>query len=190
MEPNIIDEIIRNRRSVFPEMYEDAEIDDLTIQNIIQNACWAPNHKLTEPWHFIVFRKAALGKLSDFLGNQYSMNTPPEKYSDVKFKKTISRPLKSACVVAVCYRKDTQGRVPEQEELLAMGAAIENFWLTCSAYGIGCYLSTPAAINKLNEVVDMDEGMRCVGLFYMGWRKPGELTSTRAELSSKISWVS
>lgn len=190
MERKIIDEIIRNRRSVFPEMYEDREIDDETILNIIENATWAPNHKLTEPWHFVVFKKNSLEKLSNFLGKHYKESTPEEKFSEMKYKKILSKPLKSACMVAVCYRKDPQNRVPEQEELLAMGAAIENFWLTCSAYGIGCYLSTTSAINHIGELADLQEGDRCVGLFYMGWRKPCELTGTRSDYRQKISWIS
>lgn len=189
MQNHIIDQIIASRRSVFPEMYTSAPIDDEIILQVIENATWAPNHKLTEPWRFRIFKGEALNKLSEFLGNHYRENTPSDSFSELKFKKTIEKPLRSACVIAICYQKDQLNRVPEEEELIAMGAAIQNMWLTCSSYGIGCYLSTPSVIHSLGKLFEMQEGERCLGLFYMGWKKDGELFSKRADLRSKLSWI-
>ena len=45
------------------------------IEQILENANWAPNHKKTEPWRFKVFRGAALERLSDYLGEWYRANT-------------------------------------------------------------------------------------------------------------------
>lgn len=190
MSTEFIDQLIRSRRSVFPEMYDDKVIEDDIIMNIIENATWAPNHKLTEPWRFKIFKGNGLKLLSDYLGEYYKEHTSPENYSELKHKKTIEKPLKCGCIVAVCYQKDPQNRVPEEEELIAMGAAIQNFWLTCTSYGIGCYLSTPEAIRNINKITPLQQGERCIGLFYMGWKKPGELLGKRTDLSSKITTIS
>ena len=190
MQNHIIDQIIASRRSVFPEMYTSETIEDEIILQVIENATWAPNHKLTEPWRFKIFKDQSLNRLSEFLGNFYKKNTSVESFSEMKFKKTIEKPLKSACVIAVCYQKDKQERVSEEEELIAMGAAIQNMWLTCSSYGIGCYLSTHPAIHSFGEFVELQEGERCVGLFYMGWKTDGDLESKRSELASKFTWIS
>lgn len=189
MQNHIIDQIIASRRSVFPEMYTLEPIEDEIILQVVENATWAPNHKLTEPWRFKIFKAQSLQKLSEYLGKCYIEQTPAEKFSEMKHKKIIEKPLKSSCVIAVCYQKDVQERLPEEEELLAMGAAIQNMWLTCSSYGIGCYLSTPPYIHTIGDIIDMQVGERCVGLFYMGWKKEGELHSKRSELSTKITWM-
>jgi len=185
-----IDIIIRNRRAVFPDMYEDGkEISNDIILNILENANWAPNHKLTEPWRFKIFKDASLVKLGDFLGQQYKKNTKPELFSEMKYKKTIEKVNKCGCIIAVCIQVDQDHRLPEEEEILAVGAAIENMWLSCSAQGIGCYLSTPGAIRHIGELVNLSEGERCVGLFYMGWKKEGELIGKRTPVGDKIVWV-
>jgi nitroreductase len=189
MTENMIDAIIKSRRSVYPDAYLEKEIDDNTIVQILTNAAWAPNHKMTEPWRFIVFKGDGLLKLSDFLGHQYKTNTKPENFSEIKFNKTTQNSLKCGCIVAVCYQKDLLNRLPEEEELLAMGAAIQNMWLSCSAYGIGCYLSTPSAIHNIHKIVQLAEGERCLGLFYMGWKNDVELEGKRSEITTKTTWI-
>lgn len=184
-----VDDLIKNRRSVFPEMYEEKDISDEVIIHILENANWAPNHKLTEPWRFKVFKGEALKILADFLGEQYKKNTSEELFSPMKYKKISEKPLKSSCIIAVCIQVDPEKRVPEEEEIIAMGAAVQNMWLTCSAIGIGCYLSTPGAIKKIGEIIDLNEGERCIGLFYMGYKKPGELEGKRTDVNEKISWI-
>jgi len=184
-----IDIIIRNRRSVFPEMYEEKEIPNSLILNILENAHWAPNHKLTEPWRFKIFKGEGLNTLAEFLGEQYTENSTPENFSAMKHQKAIEKAKKCGCIIAVCIQPDPDKRLPEEEEILAVGAAIENMWLSCSAYGIGCYLSTPGAIRNIGRIVEMAEGERCVGLFYMGWKKEGELVGKRTPVGDKIVWV-
>jgi nitroreductase len=170
-------------------MYEDKEIPDELILHILENATWAPNHKLTEPWRFKIFKGESLKTLGEFLGEKYKANTTEETFSPVKYKKTVEKPLKCGCIIAVCMQADPDKRLPEEEEVLAMGAAVQNMWLSCSALGIGCYLSTPGAIHKLSELVTLEKGERCMGLFYMGWRKPGILESKRTSIAEKTSWI-
>ena len=79
ISPKQINELIRNRRAIFPPMYQkDKPIPREIILQILENANWAPTHKLTEPWRFKIFEGTALQRLSDFMGNFYKNNTPKE----------------------------------------------------------------------------------------------------------------
>ena len=60
MTPADVSALIRRRRSVFPKMYNDLPIADELIAEVLENANWAPTHRLTEPWRFMVFRGEAL----------------------------------------------------------------------------------------------------------------------------------
>ena len=53
----ILSEIIKNRRSIFPESYTQEEIPTNIIEQILESANYAPTHKLTQPWRFTVIRK-------------------------------------------------------------------------------------------------------------------------------------
>ncbi|HRI33999.1 MAG TPA: nitroreductase family protein, partial [Saprospiraceae bacterium] len=56
---NIISEIIRNRRSISPQFYKVGKIPDELLMSILESARWAPTHKKTQPWRFVVIRNDA-----------------------------------------------------------------------------------------------------------------------------------
>ena len=60
-----IDEIIKNRRATPPRFLGGKNIEKEKIQRLLENANWAPNHKKTEPWRFIVFQGESKQKLAD-----------------------------------------------------------------------------------------------------------------------------
>lgn len=182
-------EIIRKRRSVFPNMYNDREITDETILQILENANWAPNHKKTEPWRFKIFKGDSRNDLSEYLGAYYKSNIDPEKFSDIKYKKTLKKPLQSACVIALCMYNDPSVSIPEWEELAAVSCAVQNMWLSCTALGIGSYWSSPRSILEANEFLALGEHEKCIGLFYMGYYDQEGLNSTRKPISDKIVWM-
>jgi len=71
-----LSELIRKRRSIFPKTYNDQPIDQAIIEELLENANWAPTHRKTEPWRFQVVQGDALKRLSDYLGEAYKKDTP------------------------------------------------------------------------------------------------------------------
>ncbi len=188
MTPDQISTLIRQRRSVFPGTYTDQPIAVEVIKDILENANWAPTHRKTEPWRFKIFRGEALNGLSEYLGKWYQEHTPEEQFSTVKLKKTIEKPLKSACVIAICMQRDPHESLPEWEEVAAVACAVQNMWLTCTAYGIGSYWSSPRSIIEAEEWLGLQPGERCLGLFYMGYHDLSEMPATRGPIEDKIEW--
>ncbi len=188
-EFKLLSKIIHQRRSVFPEMYTDKEITNDTIQAILENANWAPTHKKTEPWRFKIMKGGALIRLSDFQASFYATHTPKDQFSEMKLKKTKLKPLKSACVIAICMQRDTNESIPEWEEIAAVACAVQNIWLSCSSLGIGSYWSTPDSIQHMDELLQLEKGERCIGLFYMGYMKAAEYKSERGNINDKIVWM-
>lgn len=189
MDPKLINEVIRKRRSVFPPMYNGTPISQDIIQTILENANYAPTHRLTEPWRFKVLRGTFLEKLSDFQGDFYKTHTPPEQFSEKKYEKTIKKPLQCACVIAICMRRDPAESVPEWEEIAAVACAVQNMWLTATCYGIGAYWSSPKSIHAAQELLGLGEGERCLGFFYMGNYDGPELPAKRNPIDTKVDWL-
>ena len=54
---DIINKIIRNRKSVYPKDYSKKEIPKKVIEEVLVNANHAPTHRLTQPWFFKVYHK-------------------------------------------------------------------------------------------------------------------------------------
>ena len=189
LSPETVNELLRNRRSVFPISYIDKPIPREIIEQVLENANWAPNHKQTEPWRFVVFREDGLKRLSDYLGEHYKANTEASKFLEAAYLKSMEKPLQSSCVIAICIQRDEAERLPEWEEIAATACAVQNMYLTCSAYGIGCYWSTPKAIIEADEFLELGPGQRCLGMFYMGYHEQETFNPRRKPIENKTRWV-
>jgi nitroreductase len=184
-----INALIKKRRSIFPNTYNDKPIPREIIQQILENANWAPTHRKTEPWRFKVFHESGLQRLSDYLAQWYEANTPEEKFSQKKYDKTKAKPLQSACVIAICMQRDPEERLPEWEEVAAVACAVQNMWLSCTAYDIGCYWSSPRSIIEANDFLGLKNGERCLGLLYMGYHDLPDLPAQRQPIAEKVVWL-
>lgn len=183
-----INELIRERRTIYPEQFSDRKVHKEQVETILTNAQWAPTHGNTQPWRFKVFMDDGLTTLSDFLAKTYLELTPKEAQNDMKLAKLLSRPLKSSVVIAVCMERQVEEKIEEIEEIEAVACAIQNMHLTATAYGLGGFWSTPKLIysSQMNEFLNLAEKDKCLGLFYLGYpaiewpkahRKPLEYTT-------------
>lgn len=181
--------VIRDRRTIFPEQFSTRKVHREQLELLLNNAIWAPTHGMTQPWRFTVFTENALLDLSEHLGRIYLDTVPSEKQNDAKLAKLISRPKMASAVIAVSMKRDESLRISEQDELLAVACAVQNMHLTCTAYGLGGFWSTPGIIHApaMNHLLDLGENDKCVGLFYVGYpavewpkgqRKPIEYVTT------------
>ena len=181
--------LARQRRSIFPAMYSGEAVPDETIRQLLEIANWAPTHRKTEPWRFHVFGGEARQRVSDYLAGYYKDHTPPEQFSEIKYKKNQRKPLQSSHILFICMQRDPQERVPEWEELAAVSCAVMNLWLGCAALGLGCYWSSPQAALEAGDFLQLAPGERCLGLFYTGVPKPGlELPAERGPVADKVRW--
>jgi nitroreductase len=166
-----INDLIRNRRTIFPEQFSERKVHKEQIELLLNNAQWAPTHGNTQPWRFHVFMEDGLTTLSQFLGNTYLQLTPTEQQNDAKLAKLIRRPLLSSAVIAVSMKRQDEEKIMEIEEIEAVACAIQNIHLSCTAYGIGGFWSTPKLIytTEMNAFLELGEKDKCLGLFYIGY---------------------
>ncbi len=179
--------LIKSRRSVMPTNYSEEKISQEELQKILESANWAPNHKRTEPWRFKIIDGKGKQRLADFMVGKYLENTPPEAQSDRKKSAIIEKCLLSDKIILICMK--TSHQLPEWEELAAMSMAVQNMWLMCTVMGIGSYWSSPGAISKMKEFVELEDDENCWGLFYMGKRKEPLQESNRKPIEEKIQFI-
>ena len=169
-----ITDVIRNRRTIYPEQFSDRKVHQEQIELLLNNAIWAPTHGNTQPWRFKVFMDDARQNLSDFLVRTYLELTPEADQKEMKIVKMTNRPLKSSAVIAMCMERHESEKISEQDEMLAVACAIQNIHLTCTAYGLGGFWSTPGLINsqQMKDYLALGEKDKCLGLFYVGYPSP------------------
>ena len=186
-----INELIKSRRTIYPEQFSERQVHKEQIEQILNNAQWAPTHGNTQPWRFHVFMNQGLQKLSTFLGQTYLELTQKEEQNDAKLTKLIRRPLLSSVVVAVSMKRQAEEKILELEEIEAVACAIQNMHLSCTAHGLGGFWSTPKLIysKKMNEFLDLNEKDKCLGLFYIGYPSIDWPNSHRKPLEFNAKWI-
>jgi nitroreductase len=188
----VINQLIKNRRSVFPKDYSGEKVDDAIVQQMLENANWAPTHKLTEPWRFVVFTGEGLKKLAAFQSECYKKVTMTDgTFREDRFQNLLTKPMDSSHIIAVGMKRDEKKGVPEIEEIGAVFCAVENMYLTATAYGIGCYLSTGGVTNfeEAKEFFGLGKEDKLLGFINIGMPKEVLLDVRRKAIGEKVKWI-
>jgi nitroreductase len=184
---------IRNRRSVFANAFIKKELPDKLLEEILINATWAPNHKMTEPWRFIVFKGKYLKEYGAYMAQYYTdfySELSPEDQKE-KLRYLTNYPLNAACLIGVIMVRNTKINLPEWEEIAAVSSAVQNIALTCTAHKIGSYWSTKGVAIDYVAQFDLAENEKSLGLLYLGYY-PEDLKSSkkkRTPLSKKVIYL-
>jgi len=192
MEPKNVNELIRNRRSAFQNQYTGERVDDAIVKQMLQNANWAPTHKLTEPWRFVVYTGEGLKKLAILQSDLYKkLTTADGSYKEERYQNLLTKPMLSSHIIAVGMKRDEKKSVPEVEEVGAVFCAIENMYLTVTAYGIGGYLSTGGItyFEEAKELFGLGKDDKLLGFFHVGHVKNTLPDGRRRPLEDKMLWV-
>ncbi|PTT01992.1 nitroreductase [Pedobacter sp. HMWF019] len=187
-EIDILNTIIKRRRSIFPISYTSQEISVEVIRQILESANYAPTHKLTEPWRFVVFRNEGKWKLGEQLARLYKENTPTASFLQKKYDSITEKVRQSSCVIAINAQLNPD-KLPAWEEIAALACAVQNMALTAEALKVGAYWSSPEMISDLGDFLQLNENEKCFGLFYMGYHNEEPRTAKRTPIENKVRWV-
>ncbi len=184
-------ELIRSRRSVFPAQFDQGKkVDDAIINQILENATWAPNHGQTEPWHFVVFTGDGLKKFAEYSGALFKEQSG-EHFNEAKFHKLTTQPLLASHIIAICMKRSVARRIPEIEEIEAVACAVQNIYLSVAAYGLGGYWTTGGITynEKAKPFFGLEEEDKLLGFFYVGHVAVPSPEGKRRPLEEKVEWV-
>jgi len=184
--------IVQNRRSIYPYQFEKGrKISDEIIWQILENANRAPTHKLTEPWRFTVFTGRGLEYFASLQTDIYTKYAGT-KFKEKKLKNLAEYPLMSSHVIVIGMKRSATIQIPEIEEIIATACAIENIYLSLTAYQLGGYLST-GGITYLPEAksyFNLNETDKLIGIFYIGCiGNVANPLSKREPVNQKTKWV-
>ena len=189
---NEFNSILQNRRSIYPYQFEKGKkIPDEIIRQILENANRAPTHKLTQPWRFTVFTDKGLERFSKMQTEIYTQYAG-ENFKEKKLKKLEEYPLMSSHVIAIGMKRSTTVSIPEIEEIISTACAIENIYLSLTAYGLGGYFSTGGItyIKEAKPYFNLEEEDKLIGFFFIGYPQDTLAPlSRRAPIDEKIKWI-
>jgi nitroreductase len=186
-----INALIRNRRSVFPKQFDgEKKIDDAIVKEILENATWAPSHGHTEPWKFVVFTGEGLQKLASFQAGLYKKEAG-ENFKEATYNTLSTNPMKASHVIALCMKRDPNKKFPEVEEIAAAACAVQNIYLSVTAYGLGGYWTTGGVTYKesAKEFFGLEADDKLLGFFYLAHVAVPSPAGKRKPIEEKVVWV-
>lgn len=136
-----VDAAIRHRRS--HKLFDGTAVSRETLQELLELAIWAPNHKRTEPWRFTVVEGAAIAVYSAAVQDALlqRMTGQPDKLAAQSAK---LRDILGGCgaIIGVSYVKTPADAVRDREDYAATCCAIQNLSLAAVARGVDSYWTT------------------------------------------------
>ena len=182
-------DVIRHRRTLPYLKMKTDPIRETHLQLLLEAANWAPTHKYTEPWRFFVFDKEGRSRLAEVLGQTYR-EFSGDKFNEKKYQKTIGRVMTVPVTMAIIMQPTAL--LPEFEEILAVGCAVQNMHLAAQALGIGAAWSTPGYVDhpRIRELLSLQGRAKCFGFFYLGYPASDWPESKRKPIAEKVTRIS
>lgn len=155
-----------SRRRTIHDFKPEPVPDRQEIIDAIHVARWAPNHHLTEPWHFYLLGNKSRDAIID-LNTEMLLQTKGEEAAARKKKRWSSIP---GWLVITCERSDDE--VLEREDYAACCCLVQNLMLVLWEKGIGMKWSTGPVVHdeRFYDLLWIDEtAEKVVGLFWYGY---------------------
>ena len=187
-------ETIRQRRTV--KQFLPQPVPRALVEELIELAVWAPNHRLTEPWRFYVLEdaaKAELGTIAAQITVEKILGSGGELVTATRKGEEAAATWRA--VPTLLYVTALRDANPEMDEenYGAVCCALQNFALAAHAAGIGTSWSSGAvaAAPALHTLTGAGANERMVGLIRVGWLDPVSVPpkSRRQAGSSLTVWV-
>lgn len=170
VEQMVLDALLARQSVPVPQLGapgpSQAEIDAA-----LDAALRAPDHGQCQPWRFRLIRGEARRELSDLLVRAALARDPATPAQQLeKFRMT---PLTAPLGIAVGAALKDHAKVPEVEQLLAVGAAVMNLLNVFHAQGYGAiWLTGPNSYDPaVARALGFGPGQRHLGFVYVGTRQ-------------------
>jgi nitroreductase len=179
-------EAIRTRR-MLPRVGPDVPSRE-EIEALLELAVRAPTHHATEPWRFHVLVGDARDLLARAIADEAVASGADETRARADARKKIERA--PVIVVFTCVPSPDE-KVVEQEEIVSVAMAMQNFLLGAYATGLGAMLRTgaPAYHASIAKHLDLEPSERVVGLVYVGYPAGEREMTARTSAVERTRWL-
>ena len=185
---NDVMEFFLTRRSVPAKTLVHPAPDRAAVERILQAGARVPDHKMLEPWRFVVLSDAALNRLADVLyARAFELGLGDEKAE--KARNSFRTAPMSVAVIASPKPTDA---IPEVEQTLSAGAACLSVLNAALASGWGAnwitgWMAFDGAF--LQGGLGLKDGEYVAGYIHLGTVSVRPNDRQRPDLAAITQWV-
>jgi len=163
------------------------------IERLLAAAVRAPNHKLTEPWRFVVLTGDAKRQYAEIKREHRARKFPDPGAPDASkaIEKTYREHQQTpAFILVLCALAEDPVR--REEDYGATMMAIENMMVAATADALGTFLRTGGIMDHpdVRSLAGATDGERIVGIVSIGYEATQpEPTPRKKPLSEIVTWL-
>lgn len=159
-------EVLRGRRTI--NLYLQTPVPLELVHEAIESATWAPNHHVTEPWHFYLLGDETIARCVGLV-REITTAKKDAKAGDFKAKSWSEKP---GWLVVTCRKSDNS--LQYREDYAACAVAVQNFMLYLWKAGVGSKWTSGEITRdeRFYDIVGIAEHKEdVVGLIWYGYPK-------------------
>lgn len=169
-------EAIRARVSV--KDYTETTVARERIEQLLELALLAPNHRMTQPLDFRVMGEAAKRAYAEALAGRKTAKIDDPATAAAVREKMLTRTTAVPHMIAVLVALDENPEIREEDYATAF-MAIQNLGLAAVGMGLGTHIKTGAVMEEpsLRHALRVGEEQRIAAVVYLG--EPAELPAPK-----------
>lgn len=152
--------IIRERRAV-KKGYNDKEVTEDVVKELLNDAIWAPTHGMRQPWRFVFVSNDQKADFAKKVAATYPENLQENR------ENFLNEP--NAYLVVIMQEPEKQKQW--DENFGATAAMIQNFWLLAWEKKLGVVWRTNPHVYhpEVKEILNVADDEKIVGFVHLGY---------------------
>jgi nitroreductase len=181
---------IKQRTSV--RRFRPQPVSREAIEQLLDCAVRAPNHKLTQPWRFAVLTGAARDRFADLrAGHRLKRFDDPSSPEALAGSDKVRRESRDTPVFVVVMSAMNPDEITREEDYAASMMAVANLMIAAESLGLGTYLKTGGIMRDpaLLELARVPDGFRVVAIVSLGYPAGAEPPRRRKPAADLTEWM-
>ena len=159
------------------------------LEELLELATWAPNHRLTEPWRFFVVERSGVPALTEVVLGTISDDSHPKL---LRKRDILKQQLPNlGAFIAVARPNVPDDPLTDREDFAACCCAVQNILLGATAMGYGSFWSSAKVFNRpaVREFLGIPAGFEMVASVWLGVATD-RASSERTPVAELTTWTS
>jgi nitroreductase len=162
------------------------------LQQLLECAVRAPNHKLTEPWRFVVLTGRARDEFAEIRArHRLKRFADPSAAEAAAASDKVRQEAQGTPAFVVVMTAVSSDEVTREEDYAATMMAIANLITAAQALGLGTFVRTGGVMQEpsLRELVGVAEGFRVVAVVSVGYPADADPPRRRKPAADVTRWL-
>ena len=184
---NVMD-AIRTRRSV--KHFAPEPVARAQIQQLLDAAVLAPNHRMTQPWRFLVLGPEARAAYARVQAERKAAKNADPAVAEAVRRKVEQEYAAVPVMIGVAMRLDDDPEVRE-EDFAATYMAVDNICLEAMELGLGTHLRSGAVLEdgRVRAALGIGEGERLAAMIQLGHPAEQPTAKPRRPAAELTTWL-